>query len=141
MTVMNADWKEVSTLDELNAFLDLVGGFHDGIVKEVHWLNRDHVWEDLKMLPYRLSSVRMLVQRQWKNPSAVEMMFDDVYRLHLDWQFVFASEASTETAPPGFGWDDRTLLVLKMELNEVAFGSMRWRDASEWMGPEPRFGA
>lgn len=135
-----SEWLEISTLEELEAFLMKVGNFHDGIVKEVHWVNRDFVNKSLSMMPYQLAQVRMLVQRQWAEPSAVEMRFENVWRVQLDTvDFVFGSEASVEMSSRTLG-QARSLLVLKMENSEIAFERMRWRDASEWMGPEARFG-
>jgi len=137
---VSADRIDVRTLDELDAFLNVVGGFHDGIIKEVHWVNNDHICEDLSMLPYQRARVRMLVQRQRKNPSAVELVFEDVWRMRLDTlSFIFDSDLAAEEPPKGFGADGLPLLVLKMESSEVVFAQMRWRDASEWMGTELRF--
>lgn len=133
-------WHEVSTLGELDAFLDHVGGFHDGILKEIHWINGDHVGASSSMLTYKLSSARLLVQRQWKSPSAVEIVLDRVWTVTLDTSaWIYDSVARTERSSSFLG-EPRDLLVLDLDGSTFSFERMRWRDASEWMGPEPRFG-
>ena len=135
------EWRSVTTLDELEAFLRVVGGFHDGIIKEVHWVNRDWVGENLRMAPYKLADARMLVQRQWREPSAVEIVFESIWRLKLDTvSFVFSTTAGTEESSTMLG-PSRPLLTLEIEDTEVAFERMKWRDASDWMGADLRFGS
>ena len=133
-----SEWQAVTSIAELNEFLSVVGGFHDGILKEVHWRNRDWIDEDLTMRPNSLADARMLVQRQWRSPSAVELMFENVWRMRLDTVgFVFDSEGKEEMSSD-LG-EPRRLLVLQIENSEIAFERMKWRDASEWMGPDSRF--
>lgn len=128
----------MTTLEELQSFLKTVGSFHDGIIKEVHWINRDYVAESLSMRAYQLADASMLVQRQWAEPSAVEIQFESVWKMHLDTvNFVFDSSAGTEMSSATLG-DARSLLVLNIEYSSVAFEKMRWRDASDWMGPDVR---
>ena len=116
-----------------------VGYFHDGIIKEIHWVNRDFVNFNLGMKPYKLAEARILVQRQWRDPSAVEMTFTDVWRLNLDTvELIFESAARMEQSSSSVG-KPRQLLVLTMEDSEIAFSKMRWRDASDWMGETVRF--
>ena len=137
---MDQVWNSVTTVDELEAFLRVVGGFHDGIIKEVHWVNRDSIAENLMMTPYTLSDARMLVQRQWREPSAVEIVFESIWRLKLETVgFVFSTTAGTEESSVELG-PSRQLLTLDFENAEVAFERMKWRDASDWMGPDLRFG-
>ena len=134
------DWHEVTTLAELQAFLLAVGNFHDGIIKEVHWINRDYVADTLSMSPYQLSDARVVVQRQWRDPPAVEMVFERVWSFGLDTViFVFGSAAGTELSSTELG-PAQPVLVLEMEATRIAFERMRWRDASDWMGPTARFG-
>ena len=93
------------------------------------------------MLPGQLSDARVLIQRQWKSPSAVEIVFEKVWSLELDTiAFIFGSSARIEPSSAHLG-SPQALLVLQMEGSKVAFERMFWRDASEWMGSEPRFGS
>lgn len=134
------EWREITTLAELEAFLNVVGGFHDGLVKEVHWMNQDDVRADLSMSDDGRSDARILVQRQWSDPSAVEIVFERVWNLTLEAVgFVSDSSATMEPRPVGFDGPP-LLLALDMDGNKVVFERMRWRDASDWMGSGFRFG-
>src|SRR4029078_2351127 len=93
----DAEFESVTTLSQLEEFLAKVGKFHDGVVKEVHWINGDHVDEELSMRPYQPAHARVLVQRQFKDPSAVELRFYDLGWMRLDARdFVFDSAAKTQ---------------------------------------------
>jgi hypothetical protein len=77
-------WNKVSTVAELDQFLVRVGSFHDGILKEVHWVNRDFIEVKLGMHAGRLSDAHVLVQRQYEDPSAVVLLLENVWGLGLD---------------------------------------------------------
>jgi hypothetical protein len=61
------------------------GGFHDACLKEAH------LWTDHCVSPRLYMSVtgsldnriRLLVQRQFENPSAIELLFEEVTRFNL----------------------------------------------------------
>lgn len=122
----------ITTVEDLDAFLDRVMGFHDGIIKELHLLNHAYVGPELNMLDTQSATARLLVQRQWKDPSAVELTLYGVTRIHVHTDgWVDDSEAFFEDA----------LLRLNIEGSEFVFQSAAYRDASPWMGPHARFGA
>ncbi len=133
-------WQQVTTLDDLERFIDLVGGFHDGILKEIHWVNNDYVDEALHMHPYKLANARMLVQRQWKPLSSVEMFLENIWNCSMSTEgFIFGSEAAVVMSPDTVG-KPRPLLVLNMDGSMFAFERMWWRDATDGLGPAVRFG-
>lgn len=134
-----ADWNPVRTLSELEDFLCRFGHAHDGILKEVHWVNSDFVHADLTMSPYRLGSLRMLVQRQVANFSAVEFKLFNVWEVHLyTTSFIFEGSARLDVSNEVLGVP-RALLQLEFDASWFTFETMEWRDASEWMGDEVRF--
>lgn len=134
-----ADWNPVRTLSELDDFLCCFGHAHDGILKEVHWVNNDFVHADLTMSPYRLANLRMLVQRQVANLSAVEFKLFNVWEVHLDTtSFIFEGSARLDVSNEVLGVP-RALLRLEFDASWFTFETMEWRDASEWMGDEVRF--
>src|ERR1044072_9013728 len=135
-----APWHEVSDLKQLNQFLDVVNGFHDGVLKEIHWVNGDHVSESLSLLPCRLSNARMLVQRQANQPSAVEIYFQNIWSITLDTvDFIFESTAEHES-PKTLLDKQLHLLRLNLEGSRIVFERLYWRDASDFMGYDVRFG-
>jgi len=71
--------------DDLDKLLELFGGFHDGCIREAHVWTETYVNPDLHMscaddLDTR---VRLLVQRQYRSPSAIELLFEGVVAFHL----------------------------------------------------------
>ena len=122
----------ITTVEELDAFLDRVMGFHDGIIKELHLLNHSYVGPELNMLDTQGATARLLIQRQWKDPSAVELTLYDVTRIYVHTDgWADDSEAFAEDA----------LLRLNIDGSDFVFQTAAYRDASAWMGPDARLGA
>ena len=44
-------WKEIKTNGDIQSFMDLVCCFHDGCIKEMHYLSGAYVDEGLSMYP------------------------------------------------------------------------------------------
>lgn len=58
--------------------MDTVCGFHDSCLKELKYISGAYVNDELSMLPVNNQRVlSMIIQRQFKNPSVVEMQFVD----------------------------------------------------------------
>ena len=130
--------------------LDTFGGFHDSCLKELYMSTESNVSEDLSMAaPTGLdTNVRILFQRQFRNPSAIELLFEGVTQLHM--------------LPSPENYDsiifDATLILYndlfywanqgdwKPENNALDTSSwivatrLKWRDASSWMGDKNRYG-
>ena len=60
------------------------GSFHDSCIHEIHfwtgiWVDheRNMSWSEMYS-----NYVRVLFQRQWDNPLAVEVIFEDVFDMH-----------------------------------------------------------
>lgn len=143
-------WQSIETDADVERLLSAFGGFHDACLREAHIWSETYVNEDLSMAcPSHLDThVRLLFQRQWRNPTAIELLFDEVISFHLapapenysneigdaalfildnviywadDWQW-----------RPGCDWQD--------ESTWIAAQRLRWRDASTWMGEQLRYG-
>jgi hypothetical protein len=82
---MPIDWQVVETSEDAERVLDLFGGFHDSCLREAHLWTETWVADDLSMAcPGRLDThVRMLFQRQFRAPSAIELLFDEVVAFHV----------------------------------------------------------
>jgi len=79
------NWKEIKTQTDADVLMELFGGFHDGCVREAHLWTDHYVAQDLSMsCPGNLDNrIRFLVQRQFKNPAAIELLFEEVTRFNL----------------------------------------------------------
>lgn len=77
-------WNEITNEKDIHAFMEMVGGFHDSCIKEMKYLSGAYVSDDLAMWP--LSDKRVLnvvVQRQFKEKSMIEMQFTGLKYLKL----------------------------------------------------------
>jgi hypothetical protein len=126
------------------------GGFHDSCLREAHVWSEHYVHPDLKMhcsgnLDTR---VRLLIQRQFKNPSAVELLFEQVTAFHLQPSaenydsIIF--EATMLHIGDTFYWADSgnwlPTSATRDSATWIAGRKMSWRDASNWMGKQLRYG-
>lgn len=144
------NWIPLTTQVELDALLLRFGNFHDGCIREAHIWTETYVMEDLKMHPpgHLDTRIRLLVQRQWRDPSAIELLFEEVTTFHL--------------VPPPENYMDIILdATLILEGDTIYWANwdpwhpsapnrdqgtwigarkLSWRDASDWMGPDLRYG-
>ncbi len=82
---MSTAWNHIVSKADADKLLDIFGGFHDGCLREVHIWTQSWVAPDLRMqcasdLDTR---IRFYVQRQFRNPSAIELLFEQVVGFHL----------------------------------------------------------
>ena len=77
-------WNEIADENDLNRFMDMMYGFHDSCLKELKYMSGAYVAEDLSMLPVNNRRVlSMVIQRQFRNPSVIEMQFGGLKYLRL----------------------------------------------------------
>lgn len=71
-------WNALNSQSDLNALLQLFGRFHDGCLREAHiWTEHSVNSEMVMSVSGDLDTrVRLLIQRQWRDPSAIELLFD-----------------------------------------------------------------
>lgn len=131
-------FNEVKTSKDMEKFLSVVGGFHDGVLKEIHILNSAFVHENLSMTYDFKYDMRLLVQRQWENPSAVEIILGDVTEVKLQQQpdCIWSSSGNVVVHKK----DGMSEISLDLDNSYFTCRRMFWRDASEWMGKQSRFG-
>ena len=143
------NWKEIKTQADADDLMQVFGDFHDGCVREAHFWTDHWVSQDLAMsctgeLDNR---IRFLVQRQFKNPSAIELLFEEVTRFNLvptpeNYYTIIFSAAllvrdNTVFWSPDSDWspdsphrDDRTWISAK---------HLRWREV-DWLGEDLHYG-
>ena len=143
-------WIETVSQADLDSLMDTFGSFHDGCLKEMR------LWTETFVHPNLSLSVglgwdyhaRFLFQRQWANPSAIEVQFDEIKSINIapsppnydsiifeatllleDGIFYWAEAGNWQSSEP-----DRD------DVTWIAAGRMKWRDASEWIGETMRYG-
>ena len=78
-------WYVIKDQGDVDSLMALFGGFHDGCLREAHLWTGHWVSNDLAMTcPDSLDNcIRILVQRQFKDPFAIELLFGEVARFNL----------------------------------------------------------
>src|SRR5215468_10308233 len=71
-------WYRITTVDDWRKLNDLVAGFHDGVLKELHWTHSEYVNQEFEMVYVENPRVWLLVQLQSQETPAVEMRFGGV---------------------------------------------------------------
>lgn len=78
------DWKELKDSKDVSALLETFGHFHDGCIKELKYISGEYADEHLSMMPLNaLRKLSVIFQRQFSNPSAIEIVFEGLRKMHL----------------------------------------------------------
>ncbi|MEZ5162645.1 MAG: hypothetical protein R2688_02630 [Fimbriimonadaceae bacterium] len=110
---------------------------HDGLVKEVHYINDNYVDRDRSMEYREKAQVRMLIQKQGIPANFLELIFEGVSTLVLSpHEIIFEAEIK-ET---GVDSPERSKFHFEFCYSEIEFDRMMWREVPDWYGPEARFG-
>ena len=143
------NWNIIKDQDDVDSLMALFGGFHDGCLREAHLWTGHWVSNDLAMTcPDSLDNcIRILVQRQFKDPSAIELLFEEVTRFNLvptpeNYESIISGatlsvQGSTAYWSPTEGWwlDSPS----RDEVTWVSAKRLRWRRV-EWLGEELHYG-
>jgi hypothetical protein len=144
------EWKEIRDTENLNEFMRSFGYFHDSCLKELHMWSEHYVHEDLSMY---LSSeldhkVRILFQRQDTSPSAIELMFEEVTEINIipspqNYDSLIL-KATFIYCDGMFYWADiggwKPEQHSEKKASWLSAKKVSWRDVSQWMGKELRYG-
>jgi hypothetical protein len=76
-------WNQLREQSDIDNLIDVFGRFHDSCLKEVVIRNREYVHPNLAMGFDNEPVVRFVFQRQFKNPSVIEMQFENV--VDMNW--------------------------------------------------------
>ena len=143
-------WNEIKTQSDADVLMERFGGFHDSCIREVHIWTGYWVCSDFSMqVPKSWDmKVRLHVQRQWRDPAAIELLFEDVTRVNL------------VPSPPDYVSIiyDATLLIREgiihwspepnwnpdhSDANSETWISakrLRWREVDSWLGEALQYG-
>jgi hypothetical protein len=143
------DWNEIKTQAEADALMDLFGDFHDACVREAHLWTDHWVSRDLRMsCPADLDNrIRFLVQRQFKNPAAIELLFEEVTRFNLVptpenydtiiFEATLLIRDGVAYWSPKGDWSPDT--PYRNDSTWISAKHLRWREV-DWLGNELHYG-
>lgn len=143
-------WNIIKNKKDIENLIEIFGNFHDSCLKELHMWTDHYVDEELSMhVNSELDThVRMLFQRQYENPSAIELLFEEVTGIEiypstvnyvdiiLDAKIIYKDDiiywAASEEWTPEESED--------LAISWIGAKKVKWRDVSFWMGPQVRYG-
>jgi len=77
-------WQQLNTPKAIDEFMMLYGHFHDSCIKEIKYISGMFVDENLSMNPISSKKrLSVIFQRQFSNPTAVEIVFEGLIHLNL----------------------------------------------------------
>lgn len=136
-------WNEIISENDLDDFLSRFGYFHDSCIKEIKYISGAYVDEDLSMYPINSErTAKIIFQRQYSNPSAIEMEFIGLSQLSIfppdDNYTSEIVDATMIRHGDCICWCDCGGLS-EMDLNDyrgtlICSSRVRWRTADEYIG-------
>ena len=138
-------WKPLDNPSQIEELMVAFGNFHDSCIREAHIATGHHVREDLAMATAGPTTVRLLVQRQFRPLTAIELRFDELVGLHLPCApsgytdiiydaALFISNGIVYWANSASWAPDSSA-----DYTWIAAKRVFWRDASEWIGESLRY--
>ncbi|MBQ3519727.1 MAG: hypothetical protein IJA31_10460 [Clostridia bacterium] len=77
-------WHEILTQEDIESFMKRMLHFHDSCIKEMRYVSGASVGENLGMFPVNdRRELRMIIQRQFAEDSAIEMVFGGLKHMKL----------------------------------------------------------
>ncbi|MBW3622264.1 MAG: hypothetical protein KY468_02515 [Armatimonadetes bacterium] len=138
------DWTEIVNYEGIEVLMSAFGGFHDACIREAHLWTGHYVDDDMSMTVEPWVCARMLLQRQWRNPSAIELLFIGVHDFRMSpppHNFDASIDEANLVLENGFFcWEDDCYYP-ERESSTTHITSKRlfWREADEWMGNTLRY--
>lgn len=142
---MELSWTLIKNEEDIEGFMNMYGYFHDSCIKEIHYKSGTFVRKDLSMTMINEPVVRVLFQRQWENPSVIEVEFGDLVKLHLkpvDKEYTTdIFKATFKKKGDVFFWADREYWEENNPEDNnfatwISAKSVRWRKRNDLIGGE-----
>jgi len=144
------NWIELKEESDIKDLLEIFGYFHDGCLRELHMWTGTYVNEDLSMaVPGELdTNVKILFQRQYSNPSAIELLFECVTGIHIiptpeNYDSII-QDAIILKSDDNFYWANdynfQPINDIENRVSWIAAKKLKWREVNDWMGKKNRYG-
>lgn len=136
-------WNEIVTQEDVKAFNDNFGIFHDACLKEMCFSSGGWVSDDLRMSVLSNPVARFLFQRQFRNPSAIEVEFSDIIQINIrpvpSDNGVDLRETHLYLDNGIFFWSERDYEFLeegKDKCTWIAAKVVKWRERDDTLGEQ-----
>lgn len=108
------DWNEIKNDSDIESLIELYGNFHDGCLREVHIVTEESVKKDLSMTFSGQLTATLLFQRQYENPTVIELKFENVRQFNFN--------------PPGPGYDSIIYDATFKKIDNLFY----WASEDDW---------
>lgn len=137
-----SQWRQVVNDDDAEELLSTFGAFHDSVIRELYFWTGQFV-DDHAVHCDPETFARMLFQRGWPNPRAIELLFGEVIVCTIvptprGYDPMMSAGWITPTEQ-GWMWSEFEPAV-PQEGSWVSAKSLWWRPV-DWMGSELRYGS
>lgn len=141
------EWKEVKTKEDIRKLYETFGGFHDGVLREIHLWNDYYVDKDLSMNSGNgMLSAKILFQRQSDKTSVIEMLFSGIDKMNIvstqpdHWYMIF--EVTLTFKDELYYWAEvDNWAIGDNSVTWISAKGIKWRDVSGWLGNKLRYGS
>jgi hypothetical protein len=134
-------WNIIKSQADVNFLNDVFDNFHDSYLKELCFVSGSYIGEDRSMNEHNEPMARFLFQRQWENPSVIEIEFSDVIQINIKPEgkdeFTYISIARLYFHNNIFFWSARDYEIHedgKDAYTWVAAKQVKWRVRDELLG-------
>ena len=143
------NWTRIQTAEDIAHLMAKFGYFHDACIKEIHYESGMSVDDKLFMDPLNSKrNVSVIFQRQFRNPSAMEMRFERIEQLVLrpvDETYtgeIYEADMIIENG--NIIWADRRLenglqSLMEPRISWIKAESVCWRPLENCMGESAFF--
>ena len=137
------EWHEIVCQDDIDKLMNMYGHFHDGCIKEIHYISGAFVGYDLSMMPINTQRIlKVVFQRQARNPAAIEVEFSKLIQFNLkpvDEKYtteIFGAFMKYMNGVIYWADDDSWDIDSedKSEYTWVAAKDVRWRENDDYLG-------
>lgn len=138
-------WNYIRNEQDISILMETACDFHDSCIKEIKYISGAYVDNDLAMHPVNdLRVLKMIVQRQFDNPSVIELEFSELKYFRLtpcDEQYTCELlDATLLLKDDCVYWCDcGGLTIAELEQysgTTVCASKVRWRAANEYIGAQ-----
>lgn len=141
-------WNIIKSQTDADNLMDVFGGFHDGCIKEMKYINGEYVSENMGMMPFNTKrELSVIFQHQSRDPSAIEVVFSKLIRMNLsprDEQFdgiifgacIAVNEEDIIWVDDDFVRAENINQALVEDNTWIKAKEVKWRIADDFIGKE-----
>lgn len=140
-----ASWNYIESEKDIDLLNKTTSFFHDSCIKEIHYISGAYVDDNFGMYPVNSKrTLKMIVQRQYKNNSVIEIEFIGLKQMNLvptGEDYTCEIFGATTLLKNGYIYwcDDNVENIEEYQYTRVIAEKMRWRSIENSLGEKQLF--